>query len=113
MDDDLNTPAAIAALMEVANKANKATEQDEQILLKSQLLSGGQELGLLAQPTQAWFAFDPSGAIDKDSVEQLVAERNEARASKNWARADEIRDRLAEMGVQIKDGPEGTEWRVE
>ena len=113
MDDDLNTPGAIAVLMELANEANKTDDQRLQAQLKSQLLAAGKELGILASTPAEWFAFDPSGSIDKDRVEQLIAERTQARNEKNWQRADEIRDELAAMGVQIKDGPEGTEWRIE
>ena len=113
MDDDLNTPGAIAVLMELANEANKTDDQRLQVQLKSQLLAAGKELGILASTPADWFAFDPSGSIDKDRVEQLIAERTQARTEKNWQRADEIRDELAAMGVQIKDGPDGTEWRIE
>ena len=45
-------------------------------------------------------------------IEKLIAERTQARANKNWAVSDEIRDKLAEMGVQILDRPEGTTWQV-
>ena len=113
MDDDLNTPQAIAVLMELANDANKSEDATEQLRLKNQLLAAGKELGILASEPAEWFAFDPSGSIDKDRVEALVRDRTQARAEKNWQRADEIRDELAEMGVQIKDGPDGTEWRIE
>ena len=66
MDDDLNTPAAIAVLMEVANRANKTTDPGEQQQLKSQLIAGGRELGILEQNAIDWFAYDPSGEIDKN-----------------------------------------------
>ena len=113
MDDDLNTPQAIAVLMELANDANKSEDATDQIRIKSQLLAAGKELGILLSEPAAWFAFDPSGSIDKARVEALVLARTQARADKDWQRADQIRDELAEMGVQIKDGPDGTEWRVE
>ncbi|MGR8950182.1 MAG: cysteine--tRNA ligase [Gammaproteobacteria bacterium] len=113
MDDDLNTPAAIAVLMDIANHANKASDPATKNQLKSQLLAAGRELGLLEQSAAEWFAFDPSGEIDKDTVERLIAERNQARRDKNWSRADEIRDELTGMGVQIKDSRDGTEWRIE
>ena len=113
MDDDLNTPAAIAVLMELANEANKTDDAASQARLKSELLAAGRELGILSSTPADWFAFDPSGSIDKDRVEQLIVERSQARLDKNWQRADEIRDELSGMGVQIKDGPDGTEWRIE
>lgn len=113
MDDDLNTPAAIAVLMEIANDANKAGDDTDKRNLKSQLLAGGMELGLFAKSPAAWFAYDPSGNVDKALVESLIEERNRARVDKNWQRADEVRDELAAMGVQIKDSRSGTEWRIE
>ena len=113
MDDDLNTPAAIAVLMELANEANKAQSLEDKRRLKNQILAAGKELGLLTTQPAEWFAFDPSGTLDKQLVEDLIAARNQAREAKDWQRADQIRDELTAMGVQIKDGPDGTEWRIE
>jgi len=113
MDDDLNTPAAIAVLMEVANDANKAVNDNEKHTLKSQLLAGGLELGLFAKSPGERFAYDPSGNVDKTLVESLIEERNRARAGKDWQRADQVRDELAARGVQSKDSPNGKEWRIE
>jgi cysteinyl-tRNA synthetase len=50
--------------------------------------------------------------IGQEEVEELIAERAQARKEKNWARADEIRDKLAEMSIVVEDKPEGTRWRV-
>jgi len=50
---------------------------------------------------------------DTDEIEQMVAKRSEARSRKDWARADEIRNRLQDMGVVLKDGPQGTTWRLD
>ena len=55
----------------------------------------------------------PAQEGDKDEIERLIEQRNAARTSKDWVLADEIRDRLAAMGIQIQDGPDGTEWRVD
>ena len=62
---------------------------------------------------EAWFA-GAGGAshIDGDEIERLIAARNEARKSKDFAEADRIRGELADMGVAIEDGPQGTSWRV-
>lgn len=113
MDDDLNTPKAIAVLMEAVADANRATDDDECRRLKAELLTGGRELGILQQDPAIWFASSPGIGVDAERVEALLKERDHARANKDWAAADAIRDRLAEMGVQIKDGPHGTQWRTE
>ncbi len=113
MDDDLNTPKAIAVLMEAVTAANRATDATERRRLKAQLLACGRELGILQQDPKAWFEASTGVQVDTDCVEEMIAARNEARAAKNWSRADAIRDELAQMGVQIKDGPNGTQWRAE
>jgi len=113
MDNDLNTPKAIAVLMEAVTEANRATDATERCRLKAQLLACGRELGILQQEPRAWFEASVSVQVDSDRVEEMITARNEARAARNWARADAIRDELAKMGVQIKDGPNGTQWRAE
>ena len=112
MDDDLNTALAISSLMESVTRANTAAGLAEQIQAKSELLGGGAELGILQQSPFDWFAGHAGQDIDKEQVETLIALRDIARAEKNWPRADEIRDELAAIGVQIQDGPNGTEWRT-
>jgi cysteinyl-tRNA synthetase len=70
-------------------------------------------LGLLGQDPEAWFRWTPAGggAIADAEVERLIVERREARAGKDFTRADAIRKRLAEAGVVLEDGPQGTSWR--
>jgi cysteinyl-tRNA synthetase len=112
MDDDLNTALAISSLMESVTRANTAQRPIEQMQAKSELLGGGAEIGILQQAPTDWFAGHPGDDIDKAQVEALIAQRELARAEKDWSRADEIRDELAAIGVQILDGPNGTEWRT-
>ncbi|MCZ6665680.1 MAG: cysteine--tRNA ligase, partial [Gammaproteobacteria bacterium] len=69
--------------------------------------------GILQQDPKAWFEASSSVRVEADIVEKMITARNVARAAKNWSRADAIRDELAQMGVQIKDGPNGTQWRAE
>jgi len=113
MDDDLNTPQALAVLMEAAGAANRGGDNAALGRLKGELVAGGSELGILQQDPAQWFRHDAGGAIDTATVERLIAERNAARAARDWASADRIRDDLAAMGVQIQDGAEGTQWRIE
>ena len=110
LENDLNTPRALAALSALARAAN--TEQDpvERTRLKAAILAAGELVGLLQQDPEQWFAGSASD-MDVDTIDALVAERNEARREKDFSRADEIRDRLAGMGIEIEDGSGGTRWR--
>ncbi len=112
LKDDLNTPKAIAALHAAAKALNKA---DSQLAAKAkgELVAGARILGLLSQDPEQWFtAFGgDAGDIDADVVEALIAERIAAKADKNYARADEIREQLSGMGVVLEDGADGTSWR--
>jgi len=105
--DDLNTPQALAELSTLADQARQAGSVEA----KTALLAAGRALGLLQQPPEDWFR-QGSDDIDAVAVEALIEERRQARADKNWARADVIRDELAAMGVVIEDGANGTRWSV-
>ncbi|HEX5353152.1 MAG TPA: cysteine--tRNA ligase [Rhodanobacteraceae bacterium] len=120
LEDDLNTPRALAGLHDDAAFArhilDKATrpfgkvERAELANAKANLLGGGALLGLLQQAPEAWFKRG-SEHMDAVRVEGLIEARNSARASRDFARADAIRDELAAMGVAIEDGPQGTRWK--
>ncbi len=111
--DDLNTPKALAVLFDLAKQANIATDPGTRAQLKAALLGAGRLIGILEMDPEIWFA-GAGGAshIDGDEIERLIAARNEARKSKDFAEADRIRGELADMGVAIEDGPQGTSWRV-
>ena len=106
--DDLNTPAAIAAMHETATALNRAEDADERAALAGALLGAGELLGLLREDPTAWLHGDGDDAAE---IEALVAERVAARRSRDFARADEIRDALTARGIALEDGPAGTEWR--
>ncbi|MEO1658874.1 MAG: cysteine--tRNA ligase [Pseudomonadota bacterium] len=103
--DDLNTPAAFAALHELREAAQGGSGE-----AASSLRASGQLLGLLFETEEAWFQ---GGGSDDDAAryDALLVERAEARKAKNFARADEIRDQLTAEGIVIEDGPEGATWR--
>jgi cysteinyl-tRNA synthetase len=107
--DDLNTPEALAALAGIATEARRTGDPTRQGRLKSQLLAGGALLGLLQQAPEAWF--QAGGGEDAGAIEALVQERIAARAGRDFARADAIRDQLAAIGVAIEDGADGARWR--
>jgi cysteinyl-tRNA synthetase len=110
--DDLNTPEAMALVARLADDARKAAGLPERKAAKAALLGAGAFLGLLQQDPEAWFKRDVGHAVDAAWVERVLAERAEARRRKDYAESDRIRDRLAEAGVVIEDGPQGTRWKV-
>lgn len=109
--DDLNTPEAFAALAQLADEARAARSPENRRAAKRALLAGGELLGLLRQDPTAWFQ-GGDAAVDGAMVETLLADRRAARAARDYARADAIRDQLAAMGVAIEDGPQGTRWKM-
>ncbi|MEL0087565.1 MAG: cysteine--tRNA ligase [Halieaceae bacterium] len=112
LKDDLNTPKAIAALHAAAKVLNKA-DSHQAARAKGELLAGAGILGLLSQDPEKWFTAISSGAgdIDADAVAALIAERIAAKADKDYARADAIREQLSGMGIILEDGADGTSWR--
>lgn len=126
MADDLNTPKALAVMAQTAKLANeiidargkKKPEQIKALLGYRKALQGmGDHCGLFSRaPETALLELRDHAVrrlnLDVAEIEKLLAERAQARADKNWAVSDQIRDKLAEMGVQILDRPEGTTWQV-
>ncbi|PWE16330.1 cysteine--tRNA ligase [Marinicauda salina] len=110
--DDLNTPRALAALFEIAGRANKAETEADRARAKGELLAAGELLGLMQDDPDAWFGLDAVDAEARKDIDRLIEERARARAAKNFAEADALRARLEERGVVVEDGPEGTTWRL-
>ena len=111
--DDLNTPEAMAIVAGLAENARKAAGPAERKSAKAALLGAGAFLGLLQQDPEAWFKHEPGAAsVDAAWVECLLAQRADARKRKDYAESDRIRDRLAEAGVMIEDGAQGTRWKL-
>jgi len=109
LDDDLNTPAALAEIARIAAEARKATAPAERARLKAELLGAGRALGLLQQAPAAWFARGASGEDDA-RIQALVDERAAAKRARDFARADAIRDALAAEGIVLEDTPQGVRW---
>ncbi|MGN7724779.1 cysteine--tRNA ligase [Luteimonas sp. 22616] len=110
LDDDLNTPQALAEMAAIATAARKATGDDERRQLKSQLLGAGLALGLLQQAPADWFGRGASGDDDA-RIQALIDERAAAKQARDFARADAIRDQLAAEGVVLEDTPQGVRWK--
>jgi cysteinyl-tRNA synthetase len=113
LEDDLNTPMALAELFELARSANKAQDAAEKSRLKAQMRDAGSLLGLLQQDPAVWFAQASSlaDAPGAEEIEALLAQRLDARQSKQWAESDRIRDELKARGVLVEDGKDGQRWR--
>lgn len=110
MEDDLNTPAAISELHRLAKQAKTASGQKIRETLKGQLLAAGRMLGILQQDPAVWFR--GTSEIDEAEILRLVELRSSAKKERNFKQADEIREQLTAMGIQIQDRPDGTSsWR--
>lgn len=112
MDDDFNTPIALSVLFDLVKQLNKEKAEGLESAKNTAgvLVKFGEVLGLLQSNPENFF----KGEQDDDEVakiEQLIVQRNEARASKDWAMADEARDALNALGVVLEDGANGTTWR--
>lgn len=111
LNDDLNTPIAIAEVHALASQLHKAGK-DERASLKGRLLAAGHLLGVLQQNPQDWLqGTTVAGAIAAQDVESLIEERHQAKLAKDYARADRIRDDLLAQGVVLEDAREGTKWK--
>lgn len=113
LKDDLNTPKALAELSRLARAANKAKSGDEKCAIIGELKAAGNLLGVLQLSTSQWFngKANNSSQDTNAKVEALIIERTNARVEKNWARADEIRSELTNLGVEITDAGGQTQWR--
>ncbi|MDG1492234.1 MAG: cysteine--tRNA ligase [Luminiphilus sp.] len=109
--DDLNTPKAIAALHASCKALNKADAKTA-ATCKGELLAMGRLMGLLGSDPEQWFTeSSSSAALTPEDIEQRLAARLEARARKDFAAADAVRDELQAAGIELEDGPKGTTWR--
>jgi cysteinyl-tRNA synthetase len=123
MDDDFNTPGAIAALQSAARALNVAKaggDGERARSLAAEIRHLGGHIGLLGVAPDAWLATrselvaggdDGTAALDEAEIDRLVQARIEARRARDFAESDRIRDRLAAAGVVLEDGPSGTTWR--
>lgn len=112
LEDDLNTPNALAALNQVAKELDQASDNDK-AQIAERLAASGRAMGLLMHDPIDWFtARSGSVALSDHEIQAQIDARNRARDQKDFALADQIRDQLHEAGIVIKDSAEGTTWEV-
>ena len=108
LTDDLNTPQMIASLHSLRNSAAGGNEGD-----RSEFAASLRLLGFLSESAAAWKdRKQQASGVDAKAIDGLISERTAARARKDFAESDRIRDQLAVMGVVIKDSKEGTTWEI-
>ena len=111
LEDDLNTPKALSELFSLARQLNKTKDTNEQSELAAVLRASCGLLGIAQGDVESWFSGSADGDLSADEIEALIARRNTARAEKDFATADAVRDELTAAGITIEDGPSGTRWR--
>ena len=116
MDDDFNTPEAIAVLFDLAREINRLRDQDkaEAANAAALLRELAGILGLMQSSAEDYLQGAPDNrGLSPDDIEKLIAQRTAARTDKNWAESDRIRDLLKAQGVVLEDSATGTSWRSE
>jgi cysteinyl-tRNA synthetase len=116
MQDDFNTPEALAVLFEMAREVNRLREADQTAAaaLAAELKGLGAILGILQDEPEHYLRGGDAAAKDglsDDAIEELIQARNQARAAKNWTEADRIREELQSAGIILEDTAGGTDWR--
>ena len=114
MDDDFNTPEALAVMFDMVREINRLRQQELQRAggLAAELRRLGGILGLLQSDPEDYLRAGSGGeAMDDRAIEALIQQRIDARKARQWAEADRIRDTLKDQGIQLEDGPGGTTWR--
>ncbi len=108
--DDLNTPKVLAKLNTLSNTLSSA-DSDEKRNIKNNLIATGKILGVMQEDPSIWLGYNQTANPEKEEIEGLINQRNEARRSKDFKLADQIRDKLKSKGIEIEDTKNGTIWR--
>tara|TARA_B110000196_G_C20943075_1_gene565531 strand:- start:81 stop:818 length:738 start_codon:yes stop_codon:yes gene_type:complete len=114
MDDDFNTPEAFSVLFAMVTEINKQKTEnpDRANELGALLVKLGEILGVLQLAPESFLKGNIE-VVDAELIESLIVARKQARLNKDWAKADELRDKLTAMRVVVEDGADGSSWRIE
>ena len=109
MNDDFNTPEALACLFDVSRALNKGLDAGEDVTeLAAQFKEMADVLGIVQHNADSWFKSDD---VDAERIEALINERAESKKARDFGRADAIRNELAAEGIVLEDSPGGTTWK--
>ena len=108
--DDLNIPKVLAKINTLSNTLSSA-DTDEKRNIKNNLIATGKILGVMQEDPNIWLGYNQTANPEKEEIEGLINQRNEARRSKDFKLADQIRDKLKSKGIEIEDTKNGTIWR--
>ncbi|MCP1727089.1 cysteinyl-tRNA synthetase [Natronospira proteinivora] len=114
MDDDFNTPEAIAVLFDLVRDANRLRDQGDRGGASAQvalLVELGDVLGILQDEPETFLQSGGEDGLDAETIESLIQQRTQARKDRDFAEADRIRDELQSQGIILEDGPDGTKWK--
>ena len=109
MNSDFNTNAALVVLFDLVQTINRSSEQQQKLLLVATMIKLGQVLGIMGDTAQNYFSF--GAAIATAEIEKLIADRQQAKADKNYQLADEIRQQLLSNNIVLEDSRDGVKWR--
>ena len=115
MDDDFNTAQGLGAIFELVKELNKALDSEKLSALGKENVQKTVDyiVNIMEEVLGVKLKLDNEvGNLTSELVEFILELRREARAEKNWGMSDKIRDRLAEMGIKIKDGKDKTTWSM-
>jgi cysteinyl-tRNA synthetase len=110
MLDDMNTPKVIASLHDLTGRFFKSEDALEKAELKGEIFAVTDFLNIAQLDAKDWFQAESADGLAVAEIEALIEQRSEAKKAKDFARADAIRDELADAGIQIKDTRDGTQW---
>ena len=108
--DDLNTPKVLAKLNTLSNTLSSANSEEKRNI-KNNLIAVGKILGVMQEDPNIWLGYNQTANPEKEEIERLINQRNEARRNKDFKLADQIRDKLKSRGIEIEDTKNGTIWR--
>ena len=112
LSDDLNTSKVFAEVNKIAKNLITSKDENQKKKYKEQLLSASNLIGILRKDPEEWLGINK---VDSDNdlalIEGLIKEREQARSDKNYTKADEIRNKLVNLGIEIEDTPDGTIWK--